>query len=358
MEGAGSHPAGTNGVQVVMTDGGDGPMTGARAGWYPDQMAPARRRYWTGSSWTYATTDAVPIDHPPPDDVVPLPDGHRLPDPVVLRPAPLPGEQVPAKPRQKAWKWMLAVVVGLIIGLIGVVLTNSSSSERSSSPPESATEANPGTIPPSSTSPGTPTENNDPSAAALRSLVVMPEDVPPTASVVVLPGGVGLGEPTLNLCDGRYPSETRRSARLQDAVLDAEGRLVLSTEAVLYGDSRGTTQAFSELRSVVAACPSTPAPGRPGRAAATTRFNPPPDSAWPQTPSVSRLAFDFTTDDGSGRPTRTVAVYLQRGRALLGVYFSQPDRPNITVDGQTTLDGIVGVFARRLAALPTSVVGA
>jgi len=321
-------------------------------------MAPARRRYWTGSSWTYATTDTVPIDHPPPDDVVTLPAGHRLPDPVGPRPAPGAGEQVPAKPRQRAWKWMLAVVVGLTVGVIGVVLTNRSSSERSSPPPESATEATPGTNPPRPTLPGSPTENNDPSATALRSLVVAPEDVPQEASVIVLPGGIGLGQPTLDLCNGRYPSEARRSARLQDAVLDGEGRLVLSTEAVLYGDSQGTTQAFSELRSVVAACPSTPAQGPAGRPAAITRFDPSPDSAWPQTPSVNRLAFDFTSDDGSGRPTRTVAVYLQRGRALLGVYFSLPDGPAIAVEGQTTVEGIVAVFARRLAALPTSVVGA
>jgi hypothetical protein len=51
-------------------------------------------------------------------------------------------------------------------------------------------------------------------------------------------------------------------------------------------------------------------------------------------------------------------VYLRRGRALLGVYFSRPDGAQITVEGQTTIQEIVGVFAARLAALPTSVVGA
>ncbi len=331
----------------VMSDGGDGPTTRARAGWYPDQMNPARRRYWTGVSWTYATTDAVPVDHPPPEDFAVLPDGHRLPDPVGPRPAAGTGSEPAPKPPQRAWKWMLAVVVGLVVGVIGLVLTNSSSSERAPSPSESATDAPPGTTAPPSTLPGRPTGNNDPSEAALRSLVVGPDDVPPSAEVIILPGGVGLSQPTLDLCSGRYPSETRRSARLQDAVLDGEGRFVLSTEAVLYSDSQGTTQAFAELRSVVAACPP-----------AVNRFSPPPDVAWPQTPTVNRLAYDFTTDDGTGRPTRTIAVYLQRGRALLGVYFSQPDGPNITVEGQTTVEGIVGVFAARLAALPTSVVGA
>ena len=345
-----------------MTDAVEDGTTRAVAGWYPDPMTPARRRYWTGTSWTYATTDAVPVDHPPPEDIFPLPEGHRLPEPVVHRTAAPAAEE---KPRQKVWKWMLAVVVGLLVGVVGVALSNRSSSERDAPPPESATEAPPGTnpaplpLPGRPTLPGGSTGNNDPSMAALSSLVVKPEDVPSTADVVVFPGGIGLTQPTLDLCNGTYPSESRRAARIQDAALDAEGRLVLSTEAVLYGDSGGTTQAFSELRSVVAGCPSTPVQGPGGSPAEITTFRAPPDSSWPQTPSVNRQAYDLTIDDGSGQPPRrTVAVYLQRGRVLLGVYFAQPDGPQLPVEGQTTIEGIVGVFARRVAALPTSVVGA
>jgi hypothetical protein len=339
-----------------MTDAGEGRPTTAMAGWYPDPMTPARRRYWTGSSWTYATLDAVPVDHPPPLDVVTLPEGHRLPEPVAPRPAASP-DAVPARPPQKKWKWALAVVVGLLVGAVGVVMTNRTSSDDTPAPSESATQ---GTSPAPGPSPPTtqPGGNNDPSTAALASLVVKPEDVPATAEVVIFPGGVGLGQPTLDLCNGTYPSESRRAARLQDAVLDADGRLVLSTEAVLYGDSGGTTQALAEVRSVVAACPSTPVQGPPGEPAIITTFRPAPDGAWPQTPTVTRQAYDLTTDDGTGRPRRTIAVYLQRGRALLGVYFSQPDGPQIAVEGQATIEGIVALFARRLAALPPSVVGA
>ncbi|MGI8809352.1 MAG: DUF2510 domain-containing protein [Acidimicrobiales bacterium] len=339
-----------------MSDGGDGQTTRAMAGWYPDPMTPARRRYWTGSSWTYATTDAVPVDHPAPLDVFLLPDGHRLPGPVAPRPATTTAEGSAARPPQKPWKWALAVVVGLLVGITGVVLSTRSSSDRRPSPPESAAEG-PGTTAAPEPLPGAPGQNSDPSTTALSALVVKPEDVPATADVVVFPGGIGLDQPTLDLCNGRYPSESRRAARIQDAVLDEQGRLVLSTEAVLYRDSGGTTQALSELRSVVAACPSTPVPGPAGEPAVTTTFNAPPDSGWPQTPSVSRHAFDMVSDDGTGRPRRTVAVYLQRGRALLGVYFSQPDGPQMAVAGQTTIEGIVGVFAARLAALPVSVVG-
>ena len=66
---------------------------------------------------------------------------------------------------------------------------------------------------------------------------------------------------------------------------------------------------------------------------------------------------DLTTTDESGQTTHSIAVYLQRGRALLGVYFSQADGAQAAVAGQTTIPGIVGVFAARLAALPVSVVG-
>ena len=333
-----------------MSDAAGGGTQKAAPGWYPDPWTPARRRYWTGSSWTFAIEDAVPFDHPAPENPGTLPDGHGLPDPV---PRPSAGAATeapaPAKPPQKVWKWGLAVVVGLVIGLIGVAL-----STRSSSKSTTTATTVPVTEP---ADPGPQGANNDPSLQALGQLVVKPEDVPASARVVLFEGGIGLNQPTLDLCNGRYPSESRRTARIQDAVLDAQGTLVFSTEAVLYGDSGGTTQAFSELRSVVAACPSTPVQGPTGQTAATTTFHAPPDANWPPTPTVTRQAYDFTTEDASGEKRHTIAVYLQRGRALLGVYFAQPDGPQLAIEGETTVEGIVGVFARRLAALPTSVVG-
>ena len=339
-----------------MSDGGEATPTAAPRGWYPDPMTPARRRYWTGSSWTYATLDVVPVDHPPPLDIKTLPDGHRLPEPVGPRPA-APATEV--KPPQKKWKWALAVVVGLLVGLAGIFLSNRTSSESTASPPTSAAPA-PSPIDPSPPpATGDPAANNDRSTAALASLVVKPEDVPASADVVVFPGGVGLGTPTLDLCNGTYPSESRRTARFQDAVLDSEGRQVLSTEAVLYPDSSATAQAFSELRSVVAACPPTPVRSPTDQNAYITRFSvTAPDSGWPQTATVNRLAYDLTIEDETGKTRRTIAVYLQRGRALLGVYFYVPEGAQLPVEGQTTIPGIVGVFAARLAALPVSVVGA
>jgi hypothetical protein len=51
-----------------------------------------------------------------------------------------------------------------------------------------------------------------------------------------------------------------------------------------------------------------------------------------------------------------VAVYLRRGRALVGVYFSNPDSTTAVVEGHTTLPDIVNVFAARLAKLPVAAV--
>ena len=51
-----------------------------------------------------------------------------------------------------------------------------------------------------------------------------------------------------------------------------------------------------------------------------------------------------------------MAVYLRRGRALIGVYFASPRRRQPAVDRQTTVAGITNVFEKRLAALPAAVV--
>lgn len=328
------------------------PAPPAPAGWYPDFWAASRKRYWNGSAWTYATVPSASVDDPPPEEAPPLPEGHGHPAPVVRRPASVADAGPPAK-RKKPILWAFAVVVGLLVGLIGIYFSNRSTTE-------SASGTAPTTVPIIGPAPSTTvplSAGNDASASALEDLIVTPDDVPANADVVVFPGGIGLNQPTLDLCNGRYPSESRRTARFQDAVLDAQGVLVLSTEAVLYGDSGGTTQAFAELQSVVANCPPTPVPGPAGEPPVTTRFSATaPDAGWAQTPTVNRRAYDLTSDDGTG-PRRTVAVYLQRGRVLLGVYFAKPDGAQMPVEGQTTIEGIVGVFAKRLAALPTSVVG-
>jgi hypothetical protein len=376
------------------------------AGWFPDPWSATRRRWWTGEAWTFATIDATdpspagagsagpapastvqaptptplspptPVTAPPvaPPPVAPSPPPMAPPPPLPAavpatmptkagpQPAstppsgPPPGWSPPGAPGStggqptsaKVAGLVAIVVFGLIAGLLGVrFLVHRARS------PGTLGQAAPGTA---SSRPQAPPTSTDASRTALSSLIVKPADVASTLRVALLIGGDGLEQPTLDLCNAAYPSELLRSARLQDVVVDDQGQVQLSTEAVLYRNAAAAEQAFAELSQAASSCPSTPVPSPAGEPAVTTTFNPPPDGDWPQTDTVNRKAFDFTTVDAAGETAHYVAVYLQRGRALMGVYFPRPETPP-TVAGQSTISGVVGVFAERMAALPASVVG-
>jgi hypothetical protein len=203
-----------------------------------------------------------------------------------------------------------------------------------------------------------PSPPKDAAASVLPSVVLQQTDAARGNTVQLLPRGDRVvGQATLDLCNGTFPSEAHRTARLQDALVDAQGNEVLSTEAVLYASPSFTTQGFAELRSVVSKCPGSPVRSPVGEPTVTTRFGPAPDGSWAQTPTVERQAYSFTTTDQAGRSAPGLAVYLRRGRALVGIYFAQPASAPPTVGGQSSVDAIVTLFATRLARLPASVVG-
>jgi hypothetical protein len=204
---------------------------------------------------------------------------------------------------------------------------------------------------------GAPAASADPDTAVLRGLVIQQSDVAGTQPVVLIPGGnLVAGQVTLDLCNGTFPSESSRTARLQIAEGDAQGNGVLSTEAVLYQSAAATAKAFEELKQAAAKCPSSPVPGANGAPTVRTTFKSRPDGSWPQTPTVDRLAYDFVATDESGQTQHTIAVYLRRGRVLLGIYFLAPDDPQPPVAGKTSIPDIVTLFASRLAALPPAAV--
>jgi hypothetical protein len=132
----------------------------------------------------------------------------------------------------------------------------------------------------------------------------------------------------------------------------------MSTEAILYRAPANGVQAFNELQSVTAHCPSTPVASPVGERTATTTFRAAPDRTWPKTPTVDRLAYDFVTiDTSTGGASHSMAVYLRRGRALVGLYFTQPDDPQVAVAGRTTIAAIVALFESRLAHVPAEAIG-
>jgi hypothetical protein len=207
---------------------------------------------------------------------------------------------------------------------------------------------------PTTPSAGAPT---DPNQSVLSGLVLKQADVPAGVTVDTIPAGTQVsGQATLDLCNGTFASESLRTARLQVAATDAQGNEVLSTEAVLYSSPAAAAQAMSELRSVAAKCPSTPVVSPVGEPTVTTRFNAAPDSSWAPVATVQRLAYDFVTTDQSGQSQRNTAVYLQRGRVLMGVYFAETVGAQASVDGQTTTAAIVHIFETRIAQLPASAV--
>ena len=94
----------------------------------------------------------------------------------------------------------------------------------------------------------TPVANAVDDGQILDGLIVQQSDLGFTDEVVPLRGGSdAVNEPTLNLCNGRYPTEDSRVARRQVAVFGVEGTPKLSTEAVTYDDVATSEQAFDEI---------------------------------------------------------------------------------------------------------------
>jgi hypothetical protein len=245
----------------------------------------------------------------------------------------------------------MLLALGFVVGLVGGALLL----PHRGSPPPTPSASQPAITPtPPRVRPAVP---SDPAASVLSGLVLHQADVGATETVSPIIGGTQVaGGATLDLCNGTFPSESLRTGRLQVAAADDQGTLVLSTEAVLYSTPSGGAQALSELRSTAAGCPASPVASPVGEPTVITHFNSAPDSSWPQVATVERVSFDFVTTDASGQSRHFTTAYLRRGRALMGIYFSQPDGPQAPVDGQTTIAGIVNVFATRMANLAGSAV--
>jgi hypothetical protein len=349
-------------------------------GWYADPWTAGQYRYWSGQAWTGETNRWGPANAgsaqaagslDPWASASTRPAGGYAPP---FGATSAGGDSLAPEPRRGRGPLVagLAALVAavLISGSIGFAIESHSHSKASAQIPSTspltpfipspsssggtATTAPPTTVPRSAIS-------RDPDRHSLASIVVRQTDVAPSHKVLLIPSGNLLDQPTLDLCNGTYPSERLRTARLQVADVDANVNAALSTEAVLYRNAAATAQAFAELRTVSAACPHRVVPSPVGEGPSETVFAPAPDSSWPRTATVERQAYSFTstTPASASAPASTspsVAVYLRRGRALLGLYFSNPKGAQSPVAGQRTIEGIVGVFEARLAALPAAVV--
>jgi hypothetical protein len=380
---------------VTPPDGSPAPR--ANPGWYPDPWTQGQHRYWNGTAWTShafpdgpgpagrysqsaAPTASTAYDYDRPTVTTPVSPWARE-EPTQAYPAAgwsgtntwtdwQPSWSSPPgggnRPSDTTSGWpptgrrlvVLLVLMVLLVGGISMGATYLAVRKPSNRVAQTTIPTTPGLTPGQTTptSPSSPSTPADPATAALAQMVVNQGDVPSTVGVQPLVGGDQVsGQTTLDLCNGTFPSESLRSARLQVAVVDSQGDTPISTEAVAYQNPAATAKAFTELKATAAACPSNPVVSPVGEPTVATKFNPAPDGSWPQVAGVDRLAFDFVSTDGTGQTHHSVAVYLRRGRFLMGVYFSQPDGAQIAVSNQTTIPGIVNLFASRMAAVPPAV---
>jgi len=265
-----------------------------------------------------------------------------------------------APPRRPA-RWVALGVIAVVVAVAAAAITVASGAGRPKHVAARVPIANGGgAAGPSTTIP--PAASSDPNAGLLNRIDVTQADAPAGDIVTLLQGGNLVSDQvTLDLCNGTYPSESLRTARRQLDLDDRTGRTLLSTEAVLYTSPSATAQAFSELKARGANCPQTfipPPPGEDALPASKTTFSAPPDGSWPAVAGVERLAYAFTTSTQDGTSDDSIAVYLRHGRALLGLYFSNPGQFAGPIAGKTTVEGVVGVFEQRLAQLPASAVNA
>jgi hypothetical protein len=304
-------------------------------GWYADPWLPGQQRFWDGNAWTAEIRGAQPVMSAWP-----------APPPVPIQARARSGRRGPTG----------AVVAGLIAlslvsGAVGYAIEAGTDSNDAVRGPGAPTTLVPG---PAAEEPAIEDR------AALADLVVQQSDVSSPRVVVLIPNGNRTSEPTLDLCNGRFATEKQRVARLQVAEVvpngTQSGRVALSTEAVTYERADDGTKAFAELRSVSRACPDRPVTSPVGGNTAQFEFKAAPDRTWKDTPTVERLAYSFVTS-AAGETSPSIAVYLRRGRALMGLYFPEPAGSQPAVGGQTSIEAIVGLFEARMARLPARVVG-
>lgn len=349
------------------------------AGWYADPWVHGQQRYWTGSDWAadvfadaldqqanvdfasrYGAAPTTPADPPPP----PPTWAHRVPAasvPVVEQSTPTPP---PSGPSQRM---VAAIAAGLIAAVVlmvgGGLWLRSATSDTSAAP---ATSASPAPSP-SPTQPQSPSPTPSPSTTgeespqsqgsvedALQALVLQQRDVPDRYRVAPIDGGRSVtDQPTLDLCDGTYPSETERVGRLQVSARDGAGSTTLSTEAVQYSSTEATAQAFAEAEQVAAQCKGSLTLDFGSGTPVETTVTEDADRNWHTTPGVERLAYTVAdTDMISGAESQQVVVYLRRGPLFMGLYFPNASGKQMPVEGKTTIPEIVRIFEERLLNTP------
>jgi hypothetical protein len=131
-------------------------------------------------------------------------------------------------------------------------------------------------------------------------------------------GGSVVGETTLDLCAGAYPSESLRTGRLQVEYTHAGPAVGVSNEVVTYL-AGGAQQALKEVAAVARSCARQAVVRKAGSTTTTFRVTPLHDPKL--LPGAVAVQIKLTATDGKRKVEQTgIAVYQVKGNTLSGVY--------------------------------------
>jgi hypothetical protein len=137
--------------------------------------------------------------------------------------------------------------------------------------------------------------------------------------LAAFPGGTSfIGETTLDLCAGTYPSETLRTGRLQVSYSHPANTVGVSNEVVTYAPG-GAQLALAEVAGVARSCAQKPVTKTANGVTTTFKTTPLPDRQLP--PGAVVVKIEIQARSGKKRANETgVAIYQVKGNTLSGVY--------------------------------------
>lgn len=198
----------------------------------------------------------------------------------------------------------------------------------------------------------------DPDQSRLATVGLQQSDLPTSLTVALGTDGTSLEGASLSYCDGTFASESARIAR-RHTVVKPDGTVpAVASEAVYYKTVQDAATGLSELRGAASACPSHRVVTD---GTVQLAFDVVADDGVDLTglaPADRRvvIATDVTPQSGTTAAYRLVRVWQQRGRVLVGVFYSAGST-TFTDDDRANLHLLTAGAAGRLDALPTSFTG-
>jgi hypothetical protein len=137
--------------------------------------------------------------------------------------------------------------------------------------------------------------------------------------LAAFPGGTSfIGEPTLDLCAGSFPSETLRTGRLQVEYTHPKKTVSVSNEVVTYVTG-GAPEALKEVTHVAKSCSSKSVVKKADGITTIYKTTPLSDPKLPPG-TVSVKIIEKQSKGKQHVTSRAVAIYQIKGNTLSGVY--------------------------------------